>query len=492
MRAAHATLLHVVSIVAARVLLTVGVGWLGFEALSDDDFARVTLAQRFAEAPRLDPTGTSWLPFPFWVHGAAHALFGPGLRVAGVTAGVTACAASLLLYGCARASGVAPRAAWLGVLLWSFVPVGVFAGAAPVPELFTAALCASSLLLTRRADARSVLIAAALVLPATLSRYEAWPVALFVMVSIGIPVGRSPAASDGQAGWEARAAGMAIAALGPIAWIAWNQYAHDDPLHFHARVSSYWNAWGGDATRSLSALAVYPKAVILEAPVLAVSLAGAIYHARRRRWLRSWLRTWLGPALGAAFVVVALTLAQVTGGAPTHHPERTLLLVWALGWIAAADGFAGRHAARGAGWTLWRSLWVSSALAFMLVRTHGACGSYGVTRADEIRLGRWLRDHAPGTVLLAPKDYGYFAVMAAAAGPDRFRLAGSVDPRDAKESSPFEHEDALRERVRQEGARWLVAPEGQPARVARRLGRQRVVVGEWTVVEIPASLQRVE
>ena len=43
---------------------------LGFRAVSDDDFARVVLAQEWAHAPRLDPPGTSWLPVPVWIYGA--------------------------------------------------------------------------------------------------------------------------------------------------------------------------------------------------------------------------------------------------------------------------------------------------------------------------------------------------------------------------------------------------------------------------------------
>jgi hypothetical protein len=33
--------------------------------VSDDDYARVVIAQRLSLA--LDPSGTSWLPFPFWL-----------------------------------------------------------------------------------------------------------------------------------------------------------------------------------------------------------------------------------------------------------------------------------------------------------------------------------------------------------------------------------------------------------------------------------------
>ena len=41
----------------------------GFDHVSDDDFARVVISQAFAHKPKLDPSGTSWLPFPFWLQG---------------------------------------------------------------------------------------------------------------------------------------------------------------------------------------------------------------------------------------------------------------------------------------------------------------------------------------------------------------------------------------------------------------------------------------
>ena len=54
----------------------------GFDHVSDDDFSRVAIAQTFAHAPRLDPSGTSWLPFPFWVLGGAMAALGRSHAVA--------------------------------------------------------------------------------------------------------------------------------------------------------------------------------------------------------------------------------------------------------------------------------------------------------------------------------------------------------------------------------------------------------------------------
>src|SRR5690349_3293583 len=67
---------------AAKLAVSAAILSLGFTAVSDDDYARLVIAQRFAEAPSLDPSGTSWLPLPFWVYGFAFRLFGTEPSVA--------------------------------------------------------------------------------------------------------------------------------------------------------------------------------------------------------------------------------------------------------------------------------------------------------------------------------------------------------------------------------------------------------------------------
>lgn len=66
-------------LIAARGLACVVAWQSGFRALSDDDYARISIAQGFAAAPHWDATYTSWLPAPFWAYGALFRLFGPGL-----------------------------------------------------------------------------------------------------------------------------------------------------------------------------------------------------------------------------------------------------------------------------------------------------------------------------------------------------------------------------------------------------------------------------
>src|SRR5690348_440120 len=70
------------AIALLKIALSLVVLRLGFSHVSDDDYARTVISERFAHAPTLDPSGTSWLPFPFWMTGAAMTLFGRTLEVA--------------------------------------------------------------------------------------------------------------------------------------------------------------------------------------------------------------------------------------------------------------------------------------------------------------------------------------------------------------------------------------------------------------------------
>ena len=68
-------------LVVAKSLAMAWVLHVGFRQVSDDDYARAVIAEQFAHAPALDPSGTSWLPFPFWLHGGLMMIFGRSLWV---------------------------------------------------------------------------------------------------------------------------------------------------------------------------------------------------------------------------------------------------------------------------------------------------------------------------------------------------------------------------------------------------------------------------
>src|SRR6187402_2154709 len=162
----------------ARGLACVAAWRSGFRALSDDDYARLSIAQRFAQEPHFDASGTSWLPAPFWAYGAAFRGFGSGLGVSRTVAIVLALAATVLVYVAARVLGTSRMAAVVAaVLSCMLVPYSAFLGLAALPEvpcaallLFSAATLASCAPTLRALGGVSLIVAC-------LSRYEAWSVA---------------------------------------------------------------------------------------------------------------------------------------------------------------------------------------------------------------------------------------------------------------------------------------------------------------------------
>ncbi|HSO39257.1 MAG TPA: hypothetical protein VLT33_42315, partial [Labilithrix sp.] len=243
---------------------------LGFDHVSDDDYARVAIAQAFAHRPRLDPSGTSWLPFPFWALGTAMAVLGRSLAVARVASVALASLAAVLPYLALRSAGSTRPRALVATAFALLSPWSVWLGAATVPESFTAsAVAAGAIALgTKGLSARARLGFALAVLAACLSRYEAWPVAAVLAIALGL---RALAERSRSA---LVAAGLA--ALGPLAWMAWNLHAHQDALHFFVRVSRFKRALGEGSTDPVAALLLYPRLLVTTRPdvVLAGFAAG--------------------------------------------------------------------------------------------------------------------------------------------------------------------------------------------------------------------------
>ena len=391
-----------------------------------------------------------------------------------------ACLSGILLYVVARAVGVSAWAAWIGVLTWTLVPASVFTGAATVPELPTSALCASAILLLRRTDLRSAWLAAGLVLPATLSRYEAWPVAIVLMVAntvVGVRERTMRCVAQ-------RIGPVALACAGPVVWILWNHHAHGNALSFHVRVSNYWFLSGGGSQGVWADLRAFVEPLMADGLVLLLVALVAVIG----RWgnLRLW-RDWMVPGLSCVFLVAALLVAQRGGGAPTHHPERSMLAVWAVGWIAVCDLLPWQVISSHRVFTTGRVvLLVVIATGLSTARLGRLARSYGVNRPDELVVGDWLRNRSEGSVWLAPRDYGYFAILAAMQSGDRVTLAASVEPQDRGTPSPFDREDWLRRRVCEGAFRWLVA-QSDRGLMAKRVGDVRLETGAWVVVEVRES-----
>jgi len=469
----------IAAVMAFKAAVSAAVLFMGFVAVSDDDFARVVIAEQWAASPRLDPSGTSWLPFPFWLNGLVFAIFGRDLGVARALALVLGCASIAIVYLAARWITEDRRAALAGTVIAALFPWSARLGVATVPELPTAALMllAMASLVGPISPARRLAGGVAL-LAATLSRYEAWPVAAAFALLCAL---------DALNTKKRRATGLvaaALALLGPLAWIAHNRLAHGDALHFLARVAAYRKALGGVESGALSRLYAYPLAMLREEPELVASLVILLAatawlrcdHAHVRTRLRSFAR----PLLLAGFQIAALSLAMIKDGAPTHHPERAVLVALLL--VALAMGVLLVDLARASSARARAALAapILAALALgPLVARRWFPGESMAARRDEIAIGQIARErtNAGERVLVEIVDYGYFAILAALGRPEDAILDRSIDPREPQKGSSFDAASALDERIASSGARHVIGRITEATRAT--LGEPVATEGAW-------------
>lgn len=426
----------------------------GFRAVSDDDYARVVIAQGFAENPSWDPSGTSWLPLPFQLQGLALLIFDAKLEIARAAALCAGVAAALLLYATARAAGIPRGRATLAPIGLSLLPTFAPLGVATVPEYPTAALLAWGTVSLRGGGLWRLSGAFALFC-ATASRYEAWPVAAtFAALSL------LDAARE-RSGRAIFVLSAFVALAFPAAWMLHGALHHGSASFFVTRVAAYKAALSGAS--GLEALWSYPLAWFTREPELAwltlASLAlawfargraparggppaergappeehGGARSDARRRALCEITHDWgARPWLVAAALLFFLVLGDVRGGAPTHHPERALLLLWILG------GLTFLRYSEALGRRTLGALLGAALLIGLPVRLATERGAYA-ERNEEEAIGRLVREHLKPTerVVVGTTDFGYFAIEAAAGAPGRFLIAASHDPREQSAPTPL-------------------------------------------------------
>ena len=423
---------------AALFALKIALGlWLlhrGLSHVSDDDFARTVIAEQFAHAPRLDPSGTSWLPFPFWITGSAMAAFGRSLDVARAVALVMGGVGAVLVHAALRAAGVARGAALAGTVLAMATPWNAWLGAATVPEGFTGAFVAAAAIaagapsLASRPAAWSSM--ALVLVCASLSRYEVWPACFMVTMwslatLVSIPA-RAPDERRTRAVFASPWLLSLLPMLGPMAWMAWNLHAHGSATHFLARVSAYRHAVGAAGAPLGEKLLVYPHALLAAPEILLAALAGfaafALVAKVRARWTL--------PLLVALAVVLFLAYGETKEGAPTHHPERALVSIW---WILAPFGVDGarelmtkvtRQSNLGTAATI---LVAAAALAWIGIRSNGLSllptrDTADESRSAQIAEGLALRAAKVTHVIVTPCAYEHFALIAAYGSPESVEI----------------------------------------------------------------------
>lgn len=405
----------------ALVLLKLAVGacvlHAGFTHVSDDDYSRTVIAQQFARAPHLDPSGTSWLPAPFWVEGGAMLVLGRSLEVARAIAVALGAASVAAPYLAMRAMGLARLAALLATAFAMTTPWNAWLGVAAVPEGWVGAVVAAALLAMPLEETRPW--AAAGLLLGALSRYETWPAcALFALLCV------VRAARGQRPRRELACAATAIA--GPLGWMAWNAHAHGSALHFVARVTTFRQTIGAASVPLSDKVLGYPQALLLDMPLAAafavigvLGMIGAVATPMRRRW--AW-------PVGTSLAVLAFLIwGDVHDGAPTHHAARALV---AVGWVLVAWGvdvvFAFRErTGRGRG----RSLAASAAVLVLIagavtaiVRPRPPGQTDLEDREPQLARGRDLRARRVPSATIVPCSFEHFAVLAAWGEPEKAKL----------------------------------------------------------------------
>lgn len=416
---------------------------LGFDHVSDDDFARVTIAQAFAHAPRLDPSGTSWLPFPFWTLGALLAVVGRSLTAARASSIVMASLALALPYLAMRAVSASRKAALAAVAFAALSPWPLWLGAATVPESFTASFTTAAAIVLGAAPPRgrdpgarprwyaSPYLFAGGLLAACLSRYETWPVAATLAVVLVLRAARSPAAAPSAR--RAQVTLAAMAAAGPTLWMAWNIRAHGgDPLHFFHRVATFKRAIGEGSTDTMSALLLYPRLLVETRPdvvgaaVMALSMLGSAGVDRETRDVL--VARWRLPLLCAAAQLAFIAYGNARDGAPAHHAERALLGVVMLLAAFAADvlTLAVTSASRGRARTAARAtvaIGVVASIGNSWIASRDVPGNGNADRrAAQVEAGRALRQGGAERLVITPCAFEHFAVIAAYGAPERVEI----------------------------------------------------------------------
>ncbi len=298
------------------------------------------IAEAFAHAPKLDPSGTSWLPAPFWLNGAAMMLFGRSLEVARVVSARSWASRRRGLFVLRGAKLIIrdPRRAAIAAAVATLIPWSVYLGVATVPQLpvaarsrfYALATLVAGRALRRSRSARSG--ASPLAAATPLAVRATWPIALgFAVVSLVDRCWHPPA----NPGAGSRRLASALAIVGPIAWMLLEPvHAHGDAVPLRGtRVAAFSRA---AQSRSIAPLGYLVAACRHEHSGLTLALTFAFgWAALRRADVGEELRRWARPAALVACGLAALTIAGLGDAAPTHHPERVTLVAWLTSSIAA-------------------------------------------------------------------------------------------------------------------------------------------------------------
>lgn len=300
----------------------------GYTLYYGDAEAHLDIARRVldSETPGPEQLGTVWLPLP-------HLLMIPLVRsdvlwksgVAGVIPSA-ACfvIAGMFLFAAAARWYRSAAAGFVVALLFALNPNMLYLQSIPMTEaVFAAALAAllwSTLVFRDSQSEFAAVGAAAASIAASLTRYEGWFLIPFVTLYFLITARRK---------WHA-ALFVGLSCLGPLAWLAHNQYYYSNALEFY---NGAYSAKAIYARQLATGVAPYPgdhdwftavayyfaaTKLVIGVPLLAIGVAGALIAFYKRHW---W------PALFLALPPVFYILSMHSGGTPVYVPG-----LWPNSW----------------------------------------------------------------------------------------------------------------------------------------------------------------
>lgn len=445
----HLSVLLIAKVTAGCALLIAG-----FVAISDDDYARIVLAQQWASQPQLDPTQSSWLPLPFWIYGSVMRVFAPTLGCARITAFALGILATVAIYFAAR-NLCSKQASLIAAGLAAVLPWSARLGVSAVPELPTAALCLFGISSLCVDKAKTRLLGATALGAACLCRYESWPLAAMFFFYTFVDLWRSikDPAHPLHANRNSLLVALLVVATPPLSWLLYQKLHHGNALHFAHRVSAYHKAVA--SSDAFASLLAYPFALFREEPELCI--ASALLSLGYLRCFNKSDVRWR-VVICCSGLLLLLMAAAFRGGAPTHHSGRPLLTLW-----LALCMLCGELLVRTVQTKRWGRLAVASGLAVLLLSGtlvlrpwYARMDAFSPRRAERA-VGRALRQHIkPGEcVLLEVHDFGYYATLAASGQPDAFVLDRRVDPRHQRQSNSFSTKTALQAKARR--CAWVIA-----------------------------------
>jgi hypothetical protein len=270
----------------------------GYSLYDGDAEAHLNIARRILDSrtPGPDQIGTVWLPLPHFLlipFVMRDAWWHSGL--AGVLPSV-ACfvIAGMFLFSAARRVYSGTGAALGVVLLFALNPSILYLQATPMTELpFLASLAAllwSTLWFRDSQSLWAVLVAAAASNAASLTRYEGWFLIPFVCLYL-LAVSKRKSHAILFAGLF-----LVMAALGPLAWLAHNQYYYSNALEFYngpysagaiyqRQLANGGFRYPGDHHWTTAARYYFAASRWIAGwPLLVMGIAGALAALARRVW----------------------------------------------------------------------------------------------------------------------------------------------------------------------------------------------------------------